>query len=228
MTSAKQITANRLNALKSTGPRTAEGKQRSRQNAFRHGLAAETVIAAFESAADYRALENSLVADHQPASSIEHYLVCRLASVLWRLRRSTTIESGLFQMEGQLMQQRNMDARRRTIPPPEWHDDLDARSAGDTSPTQDSDRPSRDLADSCSLMPECFLQVSRLGYGAFHLLSRYENSLWRQAAQLLLILGSPLRSSRKSAEVRASRSQVPHHSGERPIVRLLRQPKRSP
>ena len=44
MTSLKQIAANRRNALKSTGPTTSEGKQRSRCNAVRHGLTAETVI----------------------------------------------------------------------------------------------------------------------------------------------------------------------------------------
>jgi hypothetical protein len=48
MTSFGQIYANRRNARKSTGPMTHEGKQRSRCNAVRHGLTAETVIAALE------------------------------------------------------------------------------------------------------------------------------------------------------------------------------------
>jgi hypothetical protein len=69
MTSLKQIEANRLNALKSTGPRTEHGKQRSRQNALRHGLTAETVITALENAADYQAFEASIVSDYQPHSA---------------------------------------------------------------------------------------------------------------------------------------------------------------
>jgi hypothetical protein len=55
MTSLKQIEANRRNALKSTGPTTLDGKRRSRCNAVRHGLTAETVIAALEDAKDYQA-----------------------------------------------------------------------------------------------------------------------------------------------------------------------------
>ena len=62
-TSLKQIEANRLNALKSTGPRTEVGKQRSRRNAWRHGLTAETVISALDNAADYQAFEASIALD---------------------------------------------------------------------------------------------------------------------------------------------------------------------
>ena len=44
MATPAQIEANRRNALKSTGPRTAEGKEISRRNALKHGLAAETLV----------------------------------------------------------------------------------------------------------------------------------------------------------------------------------------
>src|SRR6267154_1609691 len=103
MASFKQIAANRLNAQKSTVPRTGEGKQRSRQNAWRHGLTAETVITAFEDAADYQSFEADIASDYSPRSAAERQLVIRLASVLWRLRRSTAIETGLFQIESELM-----------------------------------------------------------------------------------------------------------------------------
>jgi hypothetical protein len=97
MSSLKQIDANRRNALKSTGPTTLEGKERSRRNAVRHGLTAETVIAALEDAEDYQAFEAAVIADYDAESAVERELVLRLASVLWRLRRATGIETALFE-----------------------------------------------------------------------------------------------------------------------------------
>jgi len=196
MTSLKQIAANRLNALKSTGPRSADGKVRSRQNAVRHGLTAETVISALEHAADYQALEANIVADYRPRSATEHELVVRLASLLWRLRRSTSIETGLFQIQGELLRNRNGGIQgRRPVPPPQWYDELDRAPtiASDSIEPRDRDRMSQEPSDSSQALADCFLQVSRLGYGAFDLLNRYEAALWRQAAQLLFILNSGCR-----------------------------------
>ena len=81
MSSLKQIEANRRNALKSTGPTTPEGKERSRRNALRHGLTAETVIAALEDAEDYQAFEAAVISDYDAESAVERELVLRLASV---------------------------------------------------------------------------------------------------------------------------------------------------
>lgn len=100
MTSFKQIEANRRNALKSTGPTSPEGKQRARCNAVRHGLTAETVINALEDAEDYKAFEATVIADYNAQSAVERELVLRLASLLWRLRRVTAIETGLFRDDG--------------------------------------------------------------------------------------------------------------------------------
>ena len=89
MTSFKQLEASRRNARKSTGPTSEEGKQRSRCNAVRHGLTAETVIGALEDAGDYEAFEAAIIADYDAQSAVERELVLRLASLLWRLRRAT-------------------------------------------------------------------------------------------------------------------------------------------
>src|SRR3974390_1857783 len=97
MTSLKQIEANRRNSLKSTGPITPEGKERSRCNAVRHGPTAETVIADLEDPEDYQAFEAAIIADYDAQTAVERELVLRLASVLWRPRRAIGIETGIFE-----------------------------------------------------------------------------------------------------------------------------------
>ena len=101
MTSFRQWQANRRNAAKSTGPITQEGKERSRCNAVRHGLTAETVIGALEDAEDYKAFEAAIIADYDAQSAVERELVLRLASALWRLRRATAMETGLFEIQAE-------------------------------------------------------------------------------------------------------------------------------
>jgi hypothetical protein len=104
MTSYRQIEANRRNARKSTGPQTEAGKQSSRRNAVRHGLTAATVIGALEDADDYKAFEAAVIADYDAQSAVERELVLRLASSLWRLRRATTMETGLFEIQANHLQ----------------------------------------------------------------------------------------------------------------------------
>jgi hypothetical protein len=99
MTSFRQIEANRRNSRKSTGPTTEQGKQRSRCNAVRHGLTADTVIGTLEDAEDYKAFEATITADYDAQSAVERELVLRLASLLWRLRRATIMETGLFEIQ---------------------------------------------------------------------------------------------------------------------------------
>src|SRR5215212_8889169 len=123
MTSFKQIEANRRNARRSTGPVTEDGKLHSRRNAVRHGLTAETVIGALEDADDYEAFEAAIIADYDAQSAVERELVLRLASLLWRIRRATTMETGLFEIQArQLLEfRRKRDAQqnliRRFFPP---------------------------------------------------------------------------------------------------------------
>ena len=101
MTSYRQIEANRRNALRSTGPRTEAGKLQSRRNAVRHGLTAETVIGSLEDAEEYSAFEAAIIADYDAQSAVERELVLRLASILWRLRRATAMETGLFEIHAE-------------------------------------------------------------------------------------------------------------------------------
>src|SRR6187455_3276943 len=133
MTSPRQIDANRRNARLSTGPVTEQGKQRSRRNAIRHGLTAETIIDALEDADDYAAFEMAVTADFEASTAVERELVLRLASLLWRLRRATAIESGLFAIQArhllQFRQTRTAHLERQKV-----IDDLNRTAVATTEP----------------------------------------------------------------------------------------------
>ena len=198
MSSFRQIEANRRNAQFSTGPVTEEGKRRSRQNAVRHGLTAETVIDALEDAEDYAAFEMAVAADYDAQSAVERELVLRLASLLWRLRRATAIESGLFRIQAQHLLQfrrrRQVHRDRQTI-----IDELygTADTSGDDLRLDQTDvargvdarAPSPDaLADQTDDLTHAFVRLSNLPTYPLDRLSRYEATLWRQACQVLFTL----------------------------------------
>ncbi len=67
MTSEKQVQANRRNALKSTGPKTQEGKDIVRHNAVKHGLLSQEVLLPDEDEAAFRELGERLREELQPA-----------------------------------------------------------------------------------------------------------------------------------------------------------------
>ena len=206
MSSLKQIEANRGNALKSTGPTTQEGKERSRCNAVRHGLTAETIIADLEDANDYQAFEAAVIADYDAQTAVERELVLRLASVLWRLRRAIGIESGIFE---------SMTER------PVKDDDPPSGGAPDrlyvvtTRPPRDA-RVQQDVPLKTAIADR-FLGLAELPTFPLDRLSRYEHLLWRQARQLVITLESLRRRQRQS-----NRSSFPfqfHRVASAPIVK---------
>jgi hypothetical protein len=111
MTSLRQIEANRRNALKSTGPTSANGKDRARRNALRHGFTADTVLEPLENPEDYRAFEAAILSEYLPETPVEQELVRRLASLFWRLRRATSIETGLLRMQAEILEAFRSSAR---------------------------------------------------------------------------------------------------------------------
>ncbi len=103
-----QFLANQLNALRATGPRTAAGKAVSSANARKHGILSRQLIIEGESAEDFGALLEALLADEAPVGTLECALVERLAIGLWRQRRAVTAESASLHLQ------------RLALAEPEW------------------------------------------------------------------------------------------------------------
>ena len=193
MTSFRQIEANRRNARLSTGPVTEEGKNRSRRNAIRHGLTAETVIDALEDAEDYAAFEMAVTADYDAQSAVERELVLRLASVLWRLRRATAIEAGLFKQQarqllkfgrrnqGHCAREEIIDSTYRKAVRSEADAHVDQEVSGLLDGSASTDGRLDDLT-------RAFVRLSNLPTYPLDRLARYEAALWRQACQILFTL----------------------------------------
>jgi hypothetical protein len=195
MTSYRQIEANRRNALKSTGPKTESGKQASRCNAVRHGLTAETVLSALEDAEDYKAFEAAITADYDAQSAVERELVLRLASLLWRLRRATTMETGLFEIQVQQLHDYRQNRRllshsSEIIPTMFRRAESASGDAASLSAVNVKTLPDSGIKADASAVEfaRCFLRLANLPNFALDRLSRYEATLWRQAGRILYAL----------------------------------------
>lgn len=188
MTSYRQIEANRRNALKSTGPKTEAGKQASRCNAVRHGLTAETVIGMLEDAEDYRQFEASVIADYDAQSAVERELVLRLASLLWRLRRATTIETGLFEIQAAHLRQHQQSRQLLADSSDVVHRLF--QHSHESAPVDSNAVPHFGVkADGSALeFAHCFLRLANLPNFALDRLSRYAATLWHQAYRVLYAL----------------------------------------
>src|SRR5581483_9333709 len=93
MTSAKRIAANRRNARKSTGPKTAAGKQTSSMNAMKHGLDAQTTVLPGEDEAAFRARLDAWRADIKPRNAEEEALLEQAARLSWQLDRADRVQA---------------------------------------------------------------------------------------------------------------------------------------
>jgi hypothetical protein len=125
MASKAQVTANRENARKSTGPRTAEGKAVVSKNAVKYGLFAKEVIIFGEDPADYDALHDAILAELAPSGVMEILLAERVVSLTWRLHR---VERLMSEVINELIDKRLKD------PFPEIADNLAKEMLGEQYP----------------------------------------------------------------------------------------------
>jgi hypothetical protein len=98
MATQKQIEANRRNAQKSTGPKTEEGKAKSRFNALKHGMTAEVAVLPHEDKLSYEELRRTTIESYQPENGAELMLVDLIAINYWRLLRARRVETATMDL----------------------------------------------------------------------------------------------------------------------------------
>jgi hypothetical protein len=96
MATPAQIAANKLNAQKSTGPTTPEGKAKSSMNRLTHGFASAQSIIPGESHEAFIALLDELLIEHQPATPTEEILVEKMAQTQWLTQRALNLQGEAF------------------------------------------------------------------------------------------------------------------------------------
>ena len=188
MTSEKQAQANRRNALKSTGPKTPEGKAAVRLNANKHGLRSQEILLSGEDEEALKELDENLRAELQPVGELENLFVDGIVAAHWRLRRLRRVEAGIFAWElyGELAERAQQEAHTY-----EWSV-LDA--LGSAEQITDEQKHQEALAKAQEMKAKQDAETATLGRtlirdadqaNAFSKLSRYETAIWRSLYKAL-------------------------------------------
>ncbi len=190
MTTARRAEANAQNALKSTGPRTPEGKSVSRLNALQHGFLSRETLLPGENKAALISLSEGLRAALRPEGELEDLLVDRITSVVWRLRRLGPIEAGVlsWHLGGILVKRarQNVRAYERRDP---FDDDYEMKPTvidvekHEAAKARVQEARAR-LKEATPTLGFAFIQDSR-GSDAFSKLARYEVMLDRSLYRAL-------------------------------------------
>jgi hypothetical protein len=172
-------------------------RRRSRRRAWRDGLADQTVVRDLEDARSYRAFDRALIASVDPRCVLELALVHRLANLLWRLRRASAIETGLFETQGEfLLAQRQSSGRGQpgavqTAARLNGHGKTPGSNGPHEPPASDREslstsmHPPLEPGSKSRAIAQRFLRLSNLDPNLLDTVGRYEARLWRQAAQTL-------------------------------------------
>ena len=186
----KKKEANRRNALKSTGPRTLEGKNAVRLNALRHGLLSQEVLLPGEDAEGFSELGASLRAELQPVGILETILVGRIIVAYWRLLRAGRVETGIFAWD--LYEELAERAEREA----DSYESFSPDDIGDTLGTTITDKKKHEEAVSRARQMRSAQEAETVALGrtflrdadkanAFSKLSRYETAIERQLYKAL-------------------------------------------
>jgi hypothetical protein len=125
MISQKQLEANRRNALRSTGPRTEEGKKIAALNARRHHLTGQVTTMTDADRIIHDAFSAAIVESLAPEGAMETQLAQRIATDSWRLNRISAVEDNLFAL-GHNAHADDIETQNSGINAPEIHAALTA------------------------------------------------------------------------------------------------------
>lgn len=184
MASDKQLLANRLNASRSTGPRTILGKNRSRRNALKHGLTARSVVDVFEDDNEFKEFSRRIAGAYRSPSPVDRELIDRLTGLLWRLRRAHAVETGLLDIQGKLQRDIRLGADAYQASRQEMFSLLGLE--GSTLPIHSAAVAFE--RSRTEVKARAFLRLCNINGEALDRLSRYEAALWRQAVQTIFML----------------------------------------
>jgi hypothetical protein len=146
--------------------------------------------------------ERTLIGSVDPRTMIELALVHRLASLFWRLRRASAIETGLFEIQGELVLARRQDpssglSQAGALPTAtgaNGHSKGHGSNGRDDRPISDQDSLSTTMRaapgrwSKSRTIAQCFLRLSNLDPTLLDRASSYEERLWRQAVQTIWTL----------------------------------------
>ncbi len=100
MSSELKSETSRANGAKSRGPKTAEGRETSSHNSFKHGFTAKkTIVLECENQEQFKIMRSDYTVTYQPGSAVEHDLVSEMVACRWRMQRLRLIETALIDSE---------------------------------------------------------------------------------------------------------------------------------
>jgi len=204
MATEAQVVANRLNAQKSTGPRTDAGKAAVAQNVVRHGLLAQQVVIRGEDPGEFEFYRDQMLGELSPAGAMESMLAERVVGLAWRLRRAERIQAEVF--DSMLIEEETCPVRKQIRST--WAKAIDGLAETDLTL---STAVSRDFVN--------YRVLERLGLYE----RRIEQSLYRTMAELArLRLLHELEENHRQAALDAATPSTPEPA-EPPRGDVLRQ-----
>jgi hypothetical protein len=195
-----QIDANRENAKKSTGPRTAAGKAASSRNRLLHGLRANKHILLDEDPEEFLILLRDLYDRFQPSGETEEMLVMRIASAHWRLDRAFPMEAGLYRNRLREIAEEDAESQRTYAWQKESAEVQGAPVPPAPAPNDERDRLARAFDADC-VAPNSLAR-----------LARYEGSIERSIDRCLRQLKT-YQAARTASTARAAQPLNPESPG---------------